>query len=251
MSPTRCSHSGLMRRADLEHRRRQVGQRELHRALEVRRHVAAARAELEQRLQRPDDVFAQQVEGEGGLVRVLRGWRQEGNQGARSPYRSPLGRPVHPRAGRRVARLRPDRDRHPGPAPVAVRPGVEDRIGQAGDPHREAVEAGGDAAAARRHDRAVVAARAERAETRGQLGRREQPTVGTEVAVGRRVPGGRDVAGDRVDRLGLAAVARSGAGIEEHDLAEPPGELVRGRSRSSRRRGGRAGRAGAVGRDRS
>ena len=68
---------GIDRRADGQHRRRDVGQGELQPALEVRRHVPAAGTELQGGLQRPDDVFAHHAQGEGGLVRVLGGWRQE------------------------------------------------------------------------------------------------------------------------------------------------------------------------------
>ena len=51
-----------------------------------------------------------------------------------SPRGSARTRPV---ATRLVAR----RHRHPGPRPVAVRPGVEEGVGEPGDPHRERVMA--------------------------------------------------------------------------------------------------------------
>ena len=133
--------------------------------------------------------------GRTGAVEV-RGWRP--------PVSDPVGRPG----------LGADRDRLAGLRPVAVRAVVEDRIGQAGDPHRQRGVAGRDAAPARRDDRRSGrprrpdGRRAQALEPCPQLGRRQELAVRLdEVAVGRGADRRRDVPGVRVDRLDLAAVA--------------------------------------------
>jgi hypothetical protein len=69
------------------------------------------------------------------------------------------------------------RDGFAGAGPVAVGADVEDRVGQAGEAHRDRVMDRRGAAAARRDDRAVRAVSAERPEPRPQLGRRAEPAV--------------------------------------------------------------------------
>ena len=129
------------------------------------------------------------------------------------------------RGRRDLGRARLVAGRH-GPAgarPVAVRARVEDRVREAGDPHRQRVVARGHAAAAVGHD---VAGIGQALETCAQdLGRLE-PTVGCEVAAARPADGRRDVAADRVDGLGLASVALGCAGVDEADAAQPCRELV-------------------------
>ena len=83
----------------------------------------------------------------------------------------------------------------------------------------------GGAAPARRDDRPGRTIGAERPEALRQLGRRAEPAVG-EVAVDRGVAGGRDVAGDRVDRLDLAAVAGRRPRVEQDHGPEPGLQLL-------------------------
>ena len=86
---------------------------------------------------------------------------------------------------------------------------------------------GRDAAAARRHDRSGRPVGAERTEPGGELvGRQERATGLDEAGVDRRVDGRRDVARHRIDRLGLAAVARSAARVEQDHGAEPDPQLL-------------------------
>ena len=66
--------------------------------------------------------------------------------------------------------------------------------------------------------------RAERPEPFGQADGIEEPSVRAEIAVGRSVAGRRDVAGNVVDRLHLAAVARSAARVQKDDAAESGGD---------------------------
>ena len=107
---------------------------------------------------------------------------------------------------RRIARFGARGDREAGRGPVAPRARVQDRIGQAGDAHRERRRARGDATAAVRDDRPIRPTE-----------RREPARSSWEAGTARpvRVPvaggsdGRGDVAGDRVDRLGLPAIARS------------------------------------------
>src|SRR5688572_17722144 len=59
-----------------------------------------------------------------------------------------------------------------------------------------------------------------------QLLRRPQAPIRREVHVERRTDRRGDVAGDRVDRLDLAAVARGAARVQERDVAQPTLELL-------------------------
>ena len=122
--------------------------------------------------------------------------------------------------------------------PVAVRAGVQDRVGQAGDAHREGRVAGRDAAAAG-HDHLASAAPRCR-EPRGQLVGRPQQPVGAGVGGAGCRDGTRDVARPWVDRLDLAPVALAGTHIEERQLTEPARAAPPARwSAASRRQGER------------
>ena len=120
------------RTADLEHRRRQVGQRERDRVGQVRHQVAAARAELEQRLERAGDVVAEEVEAVRGLVGVLLGRRQQREPRGEVAVQVAVRDPLHPGWAPSAVPGSWPAGGSPGSGPTAT--GIPDRLQSLYDP---------------------------------------------------------------------------------------------------------------------
>src|SRR5690606_11316844 len=123
-----------------------------------------------------------------------------------------------PRANRWAIRSGPER--RPGPYrtaavadPAAPGGGVDARAFQAGQFHRQQVVAGGDAGAAVQHRLRRRPSLQQGFELAPKFGGGTEAAIGRQVLAEGAVEGAGDVAGDRIQRLLLAAVALGGAGI--------------------------------------
>src|SRR6266571_7320038 len=103
-------------------------------------------------------------------------------------------------------------------APLAPRSRIEPRTGKPGDLHCEQVVAGGDARAAVVNDFFGATASEQGLKVFFKLLRRLEAAIGRNVLGVEAIERAGNAAGDRVDRLLLAAVAGWGAGIDEQQF---------------------------------
>ena len=77
MSPTMCSHSGLMLALTASIAGETSVSVSSNQRLRWDAVLPPPASELERRFQRPDDVLTEHAQDERGIVGVVRGWRQE------------------------------------------------------------------------------------------------------------------------------------------------------------------------------